>query len=115
LAPLGLCGTTLATCPSVIFSVDALPSPPMLSLSASNLLWVDTGAFGLATAIDESCRGLEVRLYTPEGQPPLEAPGHDAHGSAAACAASIHGVAETAPGGGGHAAAEAALGGHSGH
>ena len=38
LAPLGLCGTTLATCPSVIFSVDALPSPPMLSLSASNLL-----------------------------------------------------------------------------
>ena len=87
----------------------------MFSANALNMLWVDTGAFGLAMAIDESCLGLGVRLFTPDGQPPLEAPGHDAHGSAAACAASIHGVAEAALGGGAHAEAEAALGNHSGH
>ena len=62
LAPLGLCGTTLATWPSVILSVDAFPSTPMLSLNASKLLWVDTGGFGLAMASDEICRGLGVRL-----------------------------------------------------
>jgi len=62
LVPLGLCGTTLATWPSVILSVDVFPSPPMLSLSASNLLCVGTGGFGLAMASDEVCRGLGVRL-----------------------------------------------------
>ena len=115
LALLGLGGTTFAICPNVIVSVDVWPSLPMFSANALNLLCVDTGAFGLAMAIDESCLGLGVRLYTPLGQPPLEAPGHDAHGSAAACAASIHGVAEAALGSGAHAEAEAALGGHSGH
>jgi hypothetical protein len=115
LALLGLGGTTFAICPNVIVSVDVLPSLPMFSANALNMLWVDTGAFGLAVIIDESCRGLGVRLCTPLGQPPLEAPGHDAHGSAAACAASIHGVAEAVLGGGAHAEAEAALGGQSGH
>ena len=107
LALLGLGGTTFAICPNVIVSVDVWPSLPMFSANALNMLWVDTGAFGLAMAIDESCLGLGVRLFTPDGQPPLEAPGHAAHGSAAACAASIHGM-------GGGAAAAAALGGHSG-
>ena len=80
----------------------------MFSANALNMLWVDTGDFGLAMAIDEICRGLGVRLCTPEGQPPFEAPGHDAQGSGAlACAASIHGM-------GGGAAAAAALSGHSG-
>ena len=107
LALLGLGGTTFAICPNVIASVDVWPSLPMFSANALNMLWVDTGAVGLAMAIDESCLGLGVRLCTPDGQPPLEAPGHDAHGSAAACAASIHGMGEGA-------AAAAALGGHSG-
>ena len=107
LALLGLGGTTFAICPNVIVSVDVWPSLPMFSANALNMLWVDTGAFGLAMAIDESCLGLGVRLCTPDGQPPFEAPGQAAHGSAAACAASIHGM-------GGGAAAAAALGGHSG-
>ena len=91
LALLGLGGTTFAICPNVIASVDVLPSLPMFSANALNMLWVDTGAFGLAMAIDESSLGLGVRLCTPDGQPPAD-DGQAAHGSAAACAASIHGM-----------------------
>ena len=39
LAPLGLCGTTLATWPSVILSVDVCPSLPIFSANALDLLW----------------------------------------------------------------------------
>ena len=80
-APFGLCETTLATWPSVNLSVDALPSPPTLSLSTSNLLWIATGGFGFAMASDDICLTFGAMLLTPDGQFPLEALGQDAHGS----------------------------------
>ena len=81
LALLGLCGTTLAIWPNVMLIVDFCPSLPMSSANASNMLWVVTGGFGAATASDEICRGLGVKLFTLGGQAPFD--GQDSHGSCA--------------------------------
>ena len=61
-APLGLCGMTFATWPSVIVRVAACPLSPTVVLRASNLLWVDTGGLGFAMASDEICLTLGARL-----------------------------------------------------